>query len=401
VKDQDKTKEHRVAEKRVAELETSEVQHKRKERKVQKALKYAESIIETVRGPLLVLDSDLRVVKVNRSFYDSFKVTPEETLGNFIYDLGNRQWDIPKLRTLLEDILPKDDKFDGYEVEHEFPGIGHKSMILNARRIHQEGIGAQMVLLAIEDITERKRVEGKVQALNQELERHITELQVVNEELKTFSYAVSHDLKAPLVTIGGFSRRLLEKYGDSLDEKGQQYLKMINTSSIQMEELIRDLLGFFSSGREAVNFSPLKMDKMVGEVFDQLKAMYPKRTIHLHVETMPDLRGDEAMITQVLVNLLSNAIKYTRPREVADIYVGGWIEAERNIYYVKDNGIGFLMEYADKLFNAFERLQLTEEFEGTGLGLAIVKRVIERHGGVVWAEGKIDEGATFNFSIPK
>lgn len=399
--DQGKTKEHRVAEKRVAELETSEAQHKRKERKVQKALRYAEGIIETVREPLLVLDSGLRVVKVNRSFYDSFKVTPEETIGNFIYDLGNRQWDIPKLRTLLEDILPKDDMFDGYEVEHEFPGIGHKSMILNARRIHQEGLGAQMVLLAIEDITERKRAEGKVQDLNQELERHITELQVVNEELKTFSYAVSHDLKAPLVTIGGFSRRLSEKYGDSLDEKGQQYLKMINTSSTQMEELIRDLLSFFSSGREAVNFSSLKMEKMVGEVFDQLKAMYPKRNIQLHVETMPELKGDEAMITQVLVNLLSNAIKYTQPREVADIYVGGRIEAERNVYYVRDNGIGFLMEYADKLFNAFERLERTEEFEGTGLGLAIVKRVIERHGGTVWAEGKVDEGAIFHFSIPR
>lgn len=390
-----------MAEKRVAELETSEAQHKRKERKVQKALRYAEGIIETVREPLLVLDSGLRVVKVNRSFYDSFKVTPEETIGNFIYDLGNRQWDIPKLRTLLEDILPKDDMFDGYEVEHEFPGIGHKSMILNARRIHQEGLGAQMVLLAIEDITERKRAEGKVQDLNQELERHITELQVVNEELKTFSYAVSHDLKAPLVTIGGFSRRLSEKYGDSLDEKGQQYLKMINTSSTQMEELIRDLLSFFSSGREAVNFSSLKMEKMVGEVFDQLKAMYPKRNIQLHVETMPELKGDEAMITQVLVNLLSNAIKYTQPREVADIYVGGRIEAERNVYYVRDNGIGFLMEYADKLFNAFERLERTEEFEGTGLGLAIVKRVIERHGGTVWAEGKVDEGAIFHFSIPR
>ena len=401
MKDQDKTKEHRVAEERVTELETSEAQHKRKELKVQKALKYAEGIIETVREPLLVLDSDLRVVKVNHSFYDSFKVTPEETIGNFIYDLGNRQWDIPKLRTLLEDILPKDDKFDGYEVEHEFPDIGHKSMILNARRIHQGGIGVQMVLLAIEDMTERKRAEGKVQALNQELERHVTELQVVNEELKTFSYAVSHDLKAPLITIGGFSRRLLEKYGDSLDEKGQQYLKMINTSSIQMEELIQDLLGFFSSGREAVNFSPLKMEKMVGEVFDQLKEMYPKRKIYLHVETMPDLKGDEAMITQVLVNLLSNAIKYTRPREVADIYVGGRIEVERNVYYVKDNGIGFPVEDADKLFNAFERLQRTEEFEGTGLGLAIVKRVIERHGGVVWAEGKVGEGATFNFSIPR
>ena len=367
----------------------------------EEARRYAESIVETVRKPLLVLDADLKIISANRNFYRTFKVTPGETIGSFIYDLGNKQWDIPKLRELLETILPQKATFDDYEVEHDFADIGRRVMLLNARQIQRVWGKERIILLAIEDITEQKRAEGKVQALNQELEQHITELQVVNEELKTFSYAVSHDLKAPLVTIGGFSRRLLEKYGDSLDEKGQQYLKMINTSSIRMEELIRGLLSFFSSGREAVNFSSLKMEKIVWEVFNQLKGMCPKRTIHLHVETMPDLKGDEAMITQVLVNLLSNAIKYTRPREIAVIYVGGWTEAERNVYYVKDNGIGFLIEDADKLFNAFERLQQTEEFEGTGLGLAIVKRVIERHGGLVWAEGKTGEGATFNFTIPK
>jgi len=365
------------------------------------AREYAENIINTVREPLIALDHDLRVVTASRSFYKVFKVTPEETVGQLMYDLGNKQWDIPKLRELLETILPQKATFDDYEVEHDFADIGRRVMLLNARQIQRTSGKERIILLAIEDITERKLAEGEVQALNQELEQHITELQVVNEELKTFSYAVSHDLKAPLVTIGGFSRRLLEKYGDSLDEKGQQYLKMINTSSIRMEELIRGLLSFFSSGREAVNFSSLKMEKMVWEVFNQLKGMCQNRTIRLHVETMPDLKGDEAMITQVIVNLLSNAIKYTRPREIAVIYVGGWTEAERNIYYVKDNGIGFLIEDADKLFNAFERLQRTEEFEGTGLGLAIVKRVIERHGGVVWAEGKIGEGATFNFTIPR
>lgn len=385
---------------RVTQIEKFESEGRQAGTAVLEVRSYADAIVETMRESLLVLDEHLVVLSASPGFYDTFKTIPARTIGKSIYELGDGQWDIPELRALLEAILPGNTKLDHYEVDHVFPTIGHKSMILNARRVLLGGIGTQMVLLAIEDITERKRAEDKVHTLNQELRRHIKELQAVNEELKTFSYAVSHDLKAPLVTIGGFSRRLLVRYTNSLDEKGRRYLAMINASSIRMEQLIKDLLDFFGSGRRQAHPSSLEIGKMAKEVFDRLKETYPKREIRLNLEEMPDVEGDHAMITQVLVNLLSNAIKFTRPREMAVIEAGGWSETERNVYYVKDNGIGFLAEHSDRLFRAFERLRPAEEFEGTGLGLAIVKRIIERHGGLVWAEGKPDEGATFYFSIP-
>ena len=183
MRERDKTNEQRSTEKRVDELEASKTRYKRKERISQEALKYAESIFETVREPLLVLDSDLRVVKANRSFYNFFRVTPEETIGDFIYDLGNRQWNIPGLRTLLEYILPEDNKFDGYEVEHEFSSIGRKIMLLNARQITQKEAGSRMILLAIEDITERKQSEKELQESEERYKR-------ISEELTDYLYTV-------------------------------------------------------------------------------------------------------------------------------------------------------------------------------------------------------------------
>jgi PAS domain S-box-containing protein len=246
----------------------------------------------------------------------------------------------------------------------------------------------------------RKQIEEKTIKLNEELEQHIIELNAVNKELKTFNYSVSHDLRTPLIAIEGFSRRLLEKYGDQLDTKGQQFLSMIYSNTKQMQVLIEDLLSFFSLGRKTIRFSAINIDKIVREIFGQFKAMYPEPTMRLAIQSTPAANGDKAMIKQVLVNLLSNAVKYSKPERPVDIEVGGWVEKGKNIYYVKDNGIGFQMEYADKIFEVFERLHSSGEFEGTGIGLAIVKRVIHRHGGEVWAEAKINEGATFYFSLP-
>jgi PAS domain S-box-containing protein len=377
------------------------VARKRAERAVQEAREYAESIVETVREPLVVLDTDLRVISVNHSFCGTFNVTAEDAEGKLIYDLGNRQWNISKLRVLLEEIIPKNKQFQNFEVEHEFPTIGHRTMLLNARQIYSKGVGAQMILLAIEDITERKKAEGEIKKLNEDLKRRAVELESAYKELETFSYSVSHDLRTPLVVIGGFSRLLLEKYSNHLDAKGQQFLDLIHSKARRMLQLIDDLLTFSRSEHQQMKPSDIDMGELAKAVFEELKSIIPEQTLRLDIKTLPPANGDQSMIRQVFVNLLSNAIKFTRPKGAGVIEIGCMVKENQNIYCVKDNGVGFDMRYAGELFGVFQRHHTVDEFEGTGVGLAIVQRIIERHGGQVWAEGEVDKGAKFYFTLPR
>jgi PAS domain S-box-containing protein len=373
---------------------------KRAERSVQEAREYAESIVETVREPLVVLDTDLRVISVNHSFCQTFKVTPEDARGKLIYDLGNRQWNIPQLQELLEEIIPRNNQFQNFEVDHEFPAIGRRTMLLNARQIYSKGIGAQMILLAIEDITERKKAEEEIRKLNEDLKHRAFELEAAYKELETFSYSVSHDLRNPLVVIGGFSRVLLERYSNHLDVKGQQFLRMIHSNTQKMLQLIDDLLTFSRSEHQQMKPSDIDMGDLAKAVFEELKSIIPEQILLLDIKTLPPARGDPSMIRQVFVNLLSNAIKFTRPKGAGVIEIGCRVKENQNIYYVKDNGVGFDMRYASKLFGVFQRHHTVDDVEGTGVGLAIVQRIIHRHGGQVWAEGKVNKGAIFNFTLP-
>ncbi|MGZ3569640.1 MAG: sensor histidine kinase [Thermodesulfobacteriota bacterium] len=383
------------------QLEQEIAQRKRAEQAAQEALEYAESIIETVREPLVVLDANLRVISVNNSFYQTFKVTPENTEGKLIYDLGNRQWNISKLRVLLEEIIPRDNQFQNFEVEHEFPAIGRKIMLLNARQIYSKGIGAQMILLAIEDITERRKAEDEVKKLNEDLKRRAIELESAYKELETFSYSVSHDLRTPLVVIGGFSRVLLEKYANHLDAKGQQFLNLIHSKAHKMLQLIDDLLTFSRSEHQQMKPSDIDMGELAKAVFEELKSIIPEQTLRLDIKTLPPAHGDPSMIRQVFVNLLSNAIKFTRPKGAGVIEIGCVVKENQKIYCVKDNGVGFDMRHAGELFGVFQRHHTVDEFEGTGVGLAIVQRIIQRHGGQVWAEGEVNNGAAFYFTLPR
>ncbi len=285
----------------------------------------------------------------------------------------------------------------------------------------------------------RKRAEEKVKSLNARLTQRIVEVEVANKELESFSYSVSHDLRAPLRAIDGFSNMLLEDYADKLDAEGNRRLNVVRSSTQKMGQLIDDILAFSRMGRKEMTVQEIDMDQLVNEVYQELAASAPKGNraftlvgAHGGV-SLPPASGDRAMIRQVLVNLISNALKFTRDRGSAVIEVGSWVEGEENppapfvegveregistpplkkgdegerknkfnVYYVRDNGVGFDMKYADKLFGVFQRLHSAEEFEGTGAGLAIVKRIITRHGGKVWAEAKVGEGATFYFSLPK
>jgi two-component system sensor kinase len=233
------------------------------------------------------------------------------------------------------------------------------------------------------------------------LRQHTAQLEAANKELEAFSYSVSHDLRAPLRAIDGFSRVILEDYTDKLDDEGKRYLNIIGSNTKKMGQLIDDLLVFSRLGRQEIRVSEMDMGELAKAVSDELKLIIPERKIHFTIKPLSPIHGDQAMIRQVFVNLLSNAVKFTRPKENATIEVGGEREGNENIYYVKDNGVGFDMQYVNKLFGVFQRLHSSEEFEGTGVGLAIVQRIIHRHGGRVWAEGKVGEGATFYFTLPR
>jgi light-regulated signal transduction histidine kinase (bacteriophytochrome) len=243
----------------------------------------------------------------------------------------------------------------------------------------------------------------EIRKLNEELESRVKkrtgELQAANEELEAFSYSVSHDLRAPLRHLDGFSKLLVEEHGAELSPDAQEYVATIRDSVLQMGMLIDDLLNLARLGRKQLSTQVTGLNSLAEEVMADLKRANPDRLIEWKVETLPLVECDPGLMKQVFVNLLSNAVKFTRPRKPAVIEVGAVGQDEHGIVFVRDNGVGFSMKYANKLFGVFQRLHRAEDFEGTGVGLATVQRIIHKHGGRVWAEAELDKGATFYFTL--
>lgn len=267
------------------------------------------------------------------------------------------------------------------------------------------GVGAIVFMTwrAKRETDEIERYQGEINILNRELEQRVAirtgELEIANKELEAFSYSVSHDLRTPLRAIDGFSGILLDEYADKLDDEGRRLLNVVRDNTNRMGQLIDDILKFSRTSRLEMSLCKIDMEKLARDVFNEIQATAGVN-LQLEIEAIPPVTGDSAMMRQVFVNLLTNAVKFSRTRETPRIRLGGFIDGEEAIYYVQDNGVGFDMQYASKLFGVFQRLHGVSEFEGTGIGLAIVKRIVTRHGGRVWAEGKVGEGATIYFAIP-
>jgi K+-sensing histidine kinase KdpD len=254
--------------------------------------------------------------------------------------------------------------------------------------------------------TRRKQAEEQVRLLNAELEQRVrqrtAELETVNKELEAFCYSVSHDLRAPLRHVSGFAELLQKHAGSAVDEKGRRYLSVITDSTRQMDQLINDLLSFSRTGRGEVVRARVDLAQLVREAIAELTPDTRGRAVQWQLGPLPVAHGDRAMLKLVFLNLLGNALKFTGPRESPVVEVGALnTAANDHTVFVRDNGVGFDMRYIDKLFGVFQRLHGTGEFEGTGIGLATVRRIIHRHGGQTWAEGRVNEGATFYFSLPK
>ena len=261
------------------------------------------------------------------------------------------------------------------------------------------------LVYVIQDLTERKRAEAELRLLKDELELRVeqrtAELALANRELEAFSYTVSHDLRAPLRHISGFIR-LLEKHAAAqFDDKARRYARLIDDAAQRMGALIDDLLALSRVGRVTIAASAVSLRQLVDSALQELAPALHGRTIEWRIGALPEVRGDPNLLRVVMVNLLSNAIKYTLPRDPARIEIGAEENADEVICYVRDNGVGFDMQFADKLFGVFQRLHGSDEFEGTGIGLASVRRIIQRHGGRTWAVAAVDEGATFYFALPK
>jgi PAS domain S-box-containing protein len=346
------------------------------------------------------LDAQGRLVRVNQTELEMLGYTMEELAGQFVWSLSAdpeaaRSAVLAKLSGAppperYERMLRRKDGTTIPVVVHDLVVKGKDGSVTGIRTVFQ-------------DITERKLAEEKIQALNADLEKRVVErtaqLEAANKELEAFSYSVSHDLRAPLRAVDGFSQAVLEDYGPQLPEECRQDLQTIRNSAQKMGELIDDLLTFSRLSRMPLNKGAVDTDKQVRGVLEELGFQRQGRQIDVRIAALPPCQGDRALLKQVWVNLLSNALKYTGKCEAALVEIGSRVEKGATVYFVRDNGTGFDMQYAHKLFGVFQRLHRAEDYEGTGVGLAIVQRIIHRHGGRVWAESAVGQGATFSFTL--
>jgi two-component system CheB/CheR fusion protein len=350
-----------------------------------RGLDFAEAIVETVREPLVILNQNLQVVKANKMFYQTFHAVPDETEDRLIYDLGNGQWNIPKLRELLENILPAHSTFRDFEVTHEFQHVGRKVMLLNASEIFNPNAQARTILLAIEDATDRKQAEEA--------------LRTTNAELQSFAYALTHDLQEPLRMVVNFTELLGREYAGKLGEEADRFISYSVEGALRIEALLKALLSYWEvAERSHDTLTSIDCGSVLAKALLNLQAAVTESGATITSDPLPTVEAEEVLLMQLFQNLISNSIKY-RGQETPRVHVSAERDAKGWLFAVRDNGMGIDPEDCERVFGMFKRLH-GNEIPGTGLGLALCKKVIDRQGGRIWVESEAGHGATFKFTIP-
>lgn len=351
-------------------------------------------IIDTVREPLLVLDPEFRVTQANRAFFSTFRVEPDDTIGEVLFTLGDGQWDIPALRELLRDKLSLAPHLYDFDVDHVFPGIGRKIMLLNARLVSQGPNMPRIILLAIEDITQRRFTEWRLAEQRRELQRS-------NAALDEYASVASHDLQEPLRKILTFGDRLNASAGPLLEGDSRQHLERMLGAAARMRTLINDLLQYSQLTSKIQPFTSTDLGGIAREVIADLETAVADAGGRVEVGELPTIDADAVQMRQLLQNLLGNALKYRRMDKPPIVKISSSRPGPQLCTItVADNGIGFNEEHAERIFRMFERLHGRAQYDGSGIGLAICRKIVERHGGTIAATSSAGQGATFTVTLP-
>jgi signal transduction histidine kinase len=372
------------------------------ERQARKAVSRAQAIFQSVREPIALLDPRLRVLMQNSAFEEVYgRTVGADGAALPLGEVGRGEWKDAVLLQRLGDVATRDRELWDYEMRQQLAEGQERDVVINARRMRLPDREDSVVLMTVADLTAHKRAEHQIRELNRQLEGKVEQVSEVNRELEAFSYSVSHDLRAPLRHIAGFADKLGRHLGEASDDKARHYLDVIGSSATRMAGLIDDLLVYSRLGRHALRLQPVDMQTLVDEARQILSTDLGERRVEWRIQPLPVVIADENMMRQVWQNLLGNALKYSLRSDPTRIEVTSRTTDDGATQFsVRDNGAGFDMAYAGKLFGVFQRLHKASEYPGSGIGLANVRRILARHGGRIWAEAVPDQGATFHFVLP-